>query len=66
MLFRKQQIQRLRGRQTPNQILTIMHKVIKPSGDAVGDESKSLVSVASKLHKLLVKEAAARTAVKKL
>lgn len=43
-----------------------MHKVIKPSGDAVGDESKSLVSVASKLHKLLVKEEVARTAVEKL
>lgn len=33
-----------------------MHKVIKPSGDAVEDKSKSLVSMASKLHKLLVKK----------
>lgn len=44
----------------------VIHKVIKPSGDAVEDKSKSLVSMASKLHKLLVKKEAARTANKKL
>ena len=43
-----------------------MHKVMKPSGDAVEDKGKSLVSMASKLHKLLVKKEAARTAVGKL
>lgn len=43
----------------------VIPKVIKPSGDVVEDKSKSLVSMSSKLHKLLIKKETVRTAVGK-